>query len=290
MDKTKTPTQPELTDLFSEFKRLSPHISHFTPVNPTPGELVVLCSWTGARRRHIARYISLYRTIAPSARLLLIETPAIVLVSSYARQRAHSRPAVDYILKFYEAADTQRPRMMLHLLSGGGCLTATQILLALRREMGEPWPLAGMVLDSAPDSGTYRQTHSAVVLSLPPSQQRIGAIMGHIVLGPIWARYALGQENSQVEMRRVLLDGKYVRGADGQSYPKLLYVYSKDDKMTLWTDVEAHARRARELGWRVKEVVFEDTAHCNHVVSHPETYSMAIQALWNTGLRGDWQL
>jgi len=292
MSESATPTRSDPTDPFSEFTRLSPHISLLAPESTSPGELIVICSWTGARRRHIARYISLYRAFA-AARLLLVETPPGILVSSYARQRAHSRPAVDYILKFLDeckAQDDGRLKIMLHILSSGGSLTATQLLLALRRERGEPLPLAGMILDSAPDGGSYRQTHNSFVLSLPPSQQRFGSVVGHMVLGPIWARYALGQENSLIEMRRVLLDDQYVRAANGQSCPRILYVYSKEDKMTLWRDVEAHAARARELGWKVKEIVFEDSAHCSHVLSHPETYTRAVEALWNTALRGDWEL
>ncbi|KAI0392448.1 hypothetical protein F5Y17DRAFT_359843 [Xylariaceae sp. FL0594] len=300
-----TPSDPShLHDPFSGFTRLSPHISLLEPEEAKPGELVVICSWTGARPRHIARYISLYRTTitGTSARLLLVETPPGILVSSYARQRAHSRPAVDYILKFLHDVKTAKAqdgggdengklKIMLHILSSGGSLTATQLLLALRAERGEPLPIAGMILDSAPDGGSYIQTHRAFVLSLPSSRRRLGSVVGHMVLGPIWARYALGQENSQIEMRRVLLDQEHLcAAAKSQTCPRLLYVYSKKDEMTLWRDVEAHAATARHLGWKVKEIVCEDSAHCSHFSSHPETYSKAVKALWNTGLRGDWEL
>lgn len=86
-------------------------------------------------------------------------------------------------------------------------------------------------------------------------------------------------------MRRVLLDREYVYAPDGQSSPSLLYIYSKADKKTLWRDVEAYARKAREKGGKIREIVFDDSAHCVHVVAYPETYALAVGAMWNLGLR-----
>lgn len=157
-----TNSPPELT-------HLSAYAKLHTPPSPNPNELIILFSWTGAKKQHIKHYLKLHQTTAPRARLLQLETPPWIPVSSYARQRAHAKPAVDYLLTFLAKPlpESIREKILLHVLSSGGALTATQLLLALRRETYRPLRLAGFILDSAPDGGTYRQTHRSLVASLP---------------------------------------------------------------------------------------------------------------------------
>ena len=277
-----SPSTTGRPDSLGDFEHLSPRTWLLSPDGASSEGLIILCTWTGANRSGFGRYITLYRELAPRARILLIETSPTILVSSYARQRASLRPAVDAVhYDLATSASTCPPRILLHILSSGGALTATQLILVLREATGAPLPLAGMVLDSAPSRGTYWQTHNAIVLSQPPSMRQIGSVLGHAVLGPIWARYALGQENSQTEMRRVLLDLRSVVSVDAQYPLKLLYLYSKADQLTSWEDIRCHIESAVEKGYKVSEELFENSPHCSHILSDAPKYKAAVQRLWS---------
>jgi hypothetical protein len=80
----------------SGFVSLGTRISLYTPMKPTKGQLIIMCTWLGAAPKHIAKYVAAYQRIAPRARILLIQSNAPTIVSSYAWQRAaivpQSRP------------------------------------------------------------------------------------------------------------------------------------------------------------------------------------------------------
>ncbi|EED19396.1 DUF829 domain protein (PaxU), putative [Talaromyces stipitatus ATCC 10500] len=266
---------------------LSPRSSLFIPESPDPDQLVIVCSWTDAQQKHIARYLQLHKLVTPRAKILLIQTTAVTLFKPYAWQRASLKPAAQYIIE-NAVADSQkrdsspgrepnqhehcrnrrsRTKILLHSLSNGGSLTATQLLILLREVTHAPLPLIGVIMDSSPDSGSYKQSHNAMVRTQPPSKPRRAAVslLAHAALIPIWASYIIGaRENSQLEMRRIILDRHYVDTLN------IRYVYSKSDKITDWRDVLVHAEEARGKGWLVEEYKLVESAHCSHIRSNPE--------------------
>ena len=81
-----------------DFIHIGPRASLYTPPQPVDGQLVIICTWLGAKGKHIAKYTSLYQRIAPGARILLVESNVPILVSSYARQRSDIQPAASAVL------------------------------------------------------------------------------------------------------------------------------------------------------------------------------------------------
>lgn len=278
-------------------QKLSPRVSLFTPESPDPDQLVIVCSWTDAQQKHIARHLQLHKAITPRAKILLIQTTFVTLIKPYAWQRASLQAAAQYIIE-NAWTDTQldsspgrgphqqvhgrrssKTKILLHSLSNGGGLTATQLLILLREVTHAPFPLIGIIMDSSPDSGSYKQSHNAMVSAQPPSRPRRAAfsLLAHAALIPIWVSYAVGgQENSQLEMRRIILDRDYVGTSN------IRYVYSKSDQITDWRDVLVHAEEARGKGWLVEEHKLGESSHCAHVRSDPELYAAIVRQLWGT--------
>ncbi|GFF78823.1 conserved hypothetical protein [Aspergillus udagawae] len=73
------------------------------PDKALPGDLVIVCTWLGASAKHITKYTGLHRSIAPHARILLIEFEVSIPVSSYARQHRLIQPAVDVVLETWHS-------------------------------------------------------------------------------------------------------------------------------------------------------------------------------------------
>ena len=314
-----------------------------------PGQLVIVCTWLGAARKHISKYTKLYERIAPEARVLLIESNVPILVSSYAHQRRQIQCAVSAVLDTLSecgylhdpvtitttatrseesrksAKNEQRfpttsprlPKVALHAFSNGGVNTATQLLIELRKRLDGPLPLVGVVLDSCPAKGTYWRSYNAMVLSLPPGvvSRLLGVLAVHFLLILLYTWIACGNENPASLMRRTLLDrevlchepaysesgAKDEDGAGDDSHLELLeklkfetgsgtvsilqaghlfYLYSKADPLVEWTDIQDHAKEARRRGWRVTEVLFEDSAHCAHISRFEERYTTVVEGMW----------
>jgi hypothetical protein len=236
-----TPTPAPLT-----FSKLGPRISLYTPPSHTPGELIILCAWLGAARKHIDKYITAYRGIAPNAKILLIQSDVTSVTSPYASQRKAIQPAVGVVLSEYSIspADTVKdPKVLLHTFSNGGPISATALLLALP---SPPLPLIGIIMDSGPAAGYYWKSYHAMVFSLPPGLARaLGYVAVHGILLGLFASVALGRyEYPEVLVRRTLLDEGYVKAG------KICYV--------LWNMRIWRGRKAGRLtsgGWRIRRIV-----------------------------------
>lgn len=75
--------------------------------------------------------------------------------------------------------------------------------------------------------------------------------------------------------RRAILDTTLVESK------RICYVASKADKIIDWRDVVAHADSARAKGWEVKELIMEDTLHCNHMEKNPQMYHEVVELMWS---------
>ena len=307
-----------MIQLLSEFISIGPRTSLYTPPSPVSGELVVICTWLGAARKHVAKYTSLYQRVAPGARILLVESNVPILVSSYARQRNHIQCAASIVLDNLaecgqynpmppasnssitappptdrkDATTTRPPKVLLHVFSNGGANTATQLLIVLRSHLRAPLPLAGLVFDSCPAKGTYWKSYNAMVLSLPKDAptRLVGALAVHFLLVLLYAWIASGNENPAGLMRRTMLDASTVTGA-GAGYAnggdktldvarKGCYLYSDTDPMVEWSDISDHAKDARRMGWKVDEVRFSSSGHCQHLSMYGDRYVKAVEEIW----------
>ncbi|KAI4671934.1 uncharacterized protein J4E78_000432 [Alternaria triticimaculans] len=293
-------THPPPTSLSPSFSKLGPRISLYTPQSHTTGELIILCTWLGAAQKHIDKYVAAYRTIAPNAKILLIQSDVTSVTSSYPAQQKAIIPAVEVVrgvlsdctstpstnVPSSPTANTTKthptPKILIHTFSNGGPISATALLLALHTQTSTPLPITGIIMDSGPAAGYYWKSYNAMILSLPPGPIRsAGYVFVHGILIILRASVALGRyEHPEVLVRRTLLDEKFVAGVEKEKKRRVCYLYSKADQMTDWEDVVAHKEMAREMGWDVGEVVFEGTPHCGHFVGNEEVYVGEMERMW----------
>jgi hypothetical protein len=286
MSSTTAVPHPTPTPAPPSFSKLGPRISLYTPPSNTSGELIILCTWLGAARKHIDKYITAYRSIASNAKILLIQSDVTSITSPYPSQRKAIMPAVEVVRGVLEDSNStqahrKEPRILLHTFSNGGPISATALFLAQTSITSQPLPLIGTIMDSGPAAGYYWNSYNAMVLSLPPGLARtLGYVAVHGILLGLFASVALGRyEYPEVLVRRTMLDEHYVSREGGEK-GRICYVYSKADQMTDWHDVVEHADMAREKGWDVQEWRLEDTAHCNHFKSNEEGYVGRLRGMW----------
>ena len=296
----------------AEFINIGPRTFLYTPPKPRPGQLIILCTWLGAARKHVAKYIDIYQCIAPNARVLLIESSVGIITSAFiGRQRVvEFAPAATVVMNTIAECKHRSPsgsetianrslddektgpqnrrltrssshteaQILLHIFSNGGMNSAAHLLRALRSPMNEPLALTGIIFDSCPGKGTsYWQTFDAMVLSFPQNfvWRLLGALAIHCFLIFVVAYISCGNENPVTLWRRTPFENSTpARGA--------CYLFSKEDRMIGWTDIEQHAEEARRRGWRVKEVLFEGSGHCAHLAMHRGRYVEAVNSVWES--------
>ena len=299
-----------MVDSLADFIVIGPRTFLYTPPRPRPGQLIILCTWLGAARKHIAKYTAFYRSVAPDARILLIESSISILTSTIVSQQritefAPAAAAVSDTLTECEHRSSHyakepangcldhkdassrnhrptppssdaRSQIMLHIFSNGGMSSATNLLRVLRSRLGEPLALTGLIFDSCPGKGTsYWQTFDAIILSFPKSifWRFLGALAAHAFLIFLVVHIACGNEHPGTLWRRTPLEES--RSARGASY-----LFSREDRMIDWTDIKQHAEEARRKGWRVKEVLFEGSGHCAHLAMDEGKYIEAVNNVW----------
>ncbi|KAH7085984.1 indole-diterpene biosynthesis protein-like protein PaxU [Paraphoma chrysanthemicola] len=260
----------KVQDLTIHFSPLGPRISLYTPNRHVPGELIILCTWLGAASKHINKYIQMHRSIAPNARILLLQSDVSIVTSSYSSQAKLILPAVEAV-EAVLAECTSPPKVLIHTFSNGGPSNLTQLLFALHSTRHQSLPITGLILDSGPAVGSYAKSHHSMLLSLPRSIPRVvGWVICHYILIVLFTSIAIGRyEKPETMWRRSILDEKFVRERNdvrnGQrSKRKVCYIYSKRDEHVDYADVLGHAQMARDKGWDVRVEEFVGTGHCGH--------------------------
>ncbi|KAF2174700.1 indole-diterpene biosynthesis protein-like protein PaxU [Zopfia rhizophila CBS 207.26] len=276
---------PVVGDVDPVFSTLGPRMSLFVPPDPAPGQLVILCTWLGAGKKHIAKYAGGYSNIAPRAKILLIESSVWIIASPYVRQREAIKPAaqvVHAVLDECTGGSAAKPNIAIHTFSNGGTNSATQLLIVLQRQLGAPIPITGITCDSGPARGTYWKSFQSMLLSLPKGifWRIIGPIVITFVTNILFGSQLIGWEKPERIYRRTLLDENIV------NCRRICYIFSKADTHVEWDDITSHAGDARRHGWDVKELLFEDTPHCNHISKYRTEYLDAIRRVWEGGSLG----
>ncbi|CAO2654474.1 Nn.00g112070.m01.CDS01 [Neocucurbitaria sp. VM-36] len=261
------------------FAKLAPDILLYTPPDAAVGQLVILGTWMGAADKYIAKYIELHKKQLPMASILLLKSGVSSMVSPYKKQQVAIEPAMALILGLLEQCkeSNTKPRILLHMFSNGGINSATHVLIDLNHKRKAPLPLIGLICDSVPTGAGYWKTYNAFMYSFP---QRFptniaAAMMVHTLLTLLFLSVAMGRyENPEDFWRKAILDKSLIDSN------RIAYVASKADKQTDWRDVVAHAEVARKQGWDVKEIILEDTPHCNHLKKDPQMYYDLVTRVW----------
>lgn len=270
------------------FKRLNSTTYIYEPPTSSPSasstdhpHLILLPTWLSAAPRHIAKYTSGYRTLYPSARILLLTTTIQhVTIHSRARERLRLAPALSLL-----AALPPNTKILLHSFSNGGAYTSHLLARLYYARTGTCLPMSAHILDSSPGKGRFGRMLAALSFSLPKSPAvlyYVCLVLLHLFLAAYWSvKTVTGSKNKIEVMREWLVDGKmWDRGV------VRCYVFSKGDEMVMWEDVIEHSAESREKGWKaVRTEEFVGSKHCGHLLVDEGRYWRIVREVWDEGIR-----
>jgi pimeloyl-ACP methyl ester carboxylesterase len=246
------------------------------PLSPPPSglpppSLVVLCTWLGARPKHMAKYVAEYLRRYPATALLVLEsTLADMTYRGDGAQQARLGPARHVLQARLQSSGLTDGGIVVHAFSNGGAQCAAQVVAALP-PAHRATAFRAFVFDSCPGEASYTRSANAIMLPLAksPTLKLLAFPLIHLVLCLIFiADRVFGFENVVARARRRLNSSAYIV----HTVPRL-YIYSSADQMVPAPDVEAHAEQARRAGYsNVANLRFESSDHCAHASRYAEQY------------------
>ncbi|KAK1688433.1 hypothetical protein BDP55DRAFT_605919 [Colletotrichum godetiae] len=273
-------------------QELSPTTFLYDPPSSVPDpnspKLVAIFSWMSAQDVHIAKYTSRYMAMYPSASILLVKCPFIHTLSTRISKR-QIKPAVPVIRSLADSTPPpassgtgtgqRAPQLLFHVFSNGGATNLAKFLelyadadRAGRLEL----PLHVTLYDSCPGGFHWMRSYRALSASMP----RILAPLAHVFIGWFWLFHVpLGRVGFFGKMWAALRQ-KALLGSERRR----AYLYSKEDEMIYWGDVERHAEESAEAGFKVRKERFDGSQHVAHAKLDSSRYWGLVRDVWDGDL------
>lgn len=283
------------------------------PSHPTT---VVIYGWGDARPRHVAKYADGYRRLFPHARIVLVFSPILKALYQTLDARARSMlPVIEAVYPREEALEEKpageksqddandaptatgsttktastpaRERVLLHVMSNTGGINFAATMYAYAKQAGagsgHVFPHDMLVCDSTPGStnflpnvGPWSRAMALGAARWFPWPFVVTQALAALFLGCLHGfGWLVGATSAAEFSRRAANDPNFTDAS-----AKRLYLYSKEDDIIHWEDIEEHAAEARQKGWNVSAEVFDGTPHVGHMRGHPDQYWAAISAAW----------
>lgn len=278
----------------SAFKKLSPCVSLYTPDTasippPTHPTTILFCSWMDAAPKHISYYTSYYTNLFPSSRIVhCTMTTNQFLLQSETRRRKDVAPAIDAIFSHSNEEDA---RLFVHCISNGGAKRLYGIAGLYQSQKNKPLPIKTIIYDSCPALPRFKRDLHAILhvpgAKLPWSSYiplAIIAVLATTIVNfvvhwcPHWVWRSLARGPMEGLNDERLLSKSAVRG----------YVYSEEDEVIEWRDVEKHGEVGRNMGYKIERVKMGGGRHAQLFRGEggEAVYWGFIKKLWVDGLRG----
>ncbi|KAJ5096640.1 hypothetical protein N7456_007361 [Penicillium angulare] len=294
-----------LTTIFNPLNQIANRIYLYTPPpenkiapdpdpDPSAPSLVTLCTWVGgATPRRINKYITKYRELYPNTAILLITTDfSNTALRPFTWIRASLKPARDVIRQITQTPPATGNGILLHLFSHGGGNTALQLALSLKedeedeKDEKEGTPnlnpftnLKCLILDCCPGDDSFSRAYAAARTSVPETP--ISQFLGSTLLYPTVAVMNTLQHVRLMRAIRDLRENLNDTSIFG-TRTRRLYMYSKEDAMVQWENVETHIQDAQGKGYEVDSACFEHGTHCGLIMEdgNRRRYWAMVQRFW----------
>ncbi|KAK3320425.1 hypothetical protein B0T19DRAFT_429601 [Cercophora scortea] len=265
-----------------------------TTTTTTSPKLIILATWMGARDAHIAKYLLPYTSLYPTSAILLLRSSLrdFLFPRSGTSTLAAAVPYIQTIFPPSSSSQTStttttttttNPELHIHVFSNGGSLTLhtlTTLLLHSPSSSSFKFPSHTLVFDSAPSQYSYARSLIAVAAPLTPTQRLVFAPLVHLLCTYLMLlNLAAGDGFAKVAAAHNDTAGR------AGSEVRRTYVYSEEDALVDFRDVEQHAEEARGRGLRVKLVKVVGTAHVAHARGEEggRRYWEVVKACWRGG-------
>ncbi|CAI4212004.1 unnamed protein product [Parascedosporium putredinis] len=236
--------------------------------------VVILFGWGDCIPKHVAKYTDGFRELFPHAKQIVVFAPIMRAMRLDVEQRTKNMiPVVKEAFPEGIDAEVDEDQVLFHVMSNTGGINYSATLNAYKQIHGRALPHRLAVYDSTPGSVIFtwenlkRWSYAMAIGTAGWFPWPFGLTQG------IWGAFLL----------RILAEEEFKTKA-----ARSLYLYSKEDDLILWEDIEGHIANYREAGYHGDAVMFEGSGHVGHMRQHPELYWKSIREAWaNTAVTAE---
>jgi hypothetical protein len=281
--------------LFPGFVQLSDQIYFLDQPAPAGGSsssapaTCIIYGWGDGRPKNVAKYVDGYRTLYPQASIILVLATTFKASYQPLDERTQGMmPVIDAAFDSANGLPKRKGRLLVHAMSNAGGINMASTLNAYRvRFGGKPLPHQLMVLDSTPGGVIFREQvwRWSRAMAIGTAKRFPWPFF---VTQMIWYAFLWLNKLWETLLRRRHAGAwsrETINKPDFINPPiRRLYLYSKEDDIILWTDIEKHAAEATQLGYKADTTMFEGSDHCGHMRMHPELYWATVAQSWKAAV------
>jgi hypothetical protein len=233
---------------------------------PTDPRAVLIYSWGDGQPKNLIKYADGYRDLFPCSTQIVVLAPISTAMWSNLDQRTQAmRPVIDAI--FPKASNDDREvenredRVLAHIMSNTGGINYAATLNAYRAVHDRPMPHHLLVFDSTPGSVFMTRENLARWSRAMALGTANWFPWPFAVTQTLWAgflcgnrvlEWVIGKEPAPVFSVKAIID-PYYETKDTRH----LYVYSEDDDLIPYEDIEEHIAEARKRGYKSDNHMFK---------------------------------
>ncbi|OLN87306.1 Transmembrane protein 53-B [Colletotrichum chlorophyti] len=281
------------TDRFPGFTALSDQVfvregtglqAGGTP-SPEHPRVVIIYGWGDALPKHVTKYAEGFRVLYPHAKQIAVLSPIAKILRQDLQARVDSMdPVIEAAYPSPEATGPDESAVLVHVMSNTGGMSFASTVYGYQQKFNRPMPYRLCTLDSTPGgtslyAGNVGRWSLAMALGTAnwfpwPFAFTQFLMVLFLVANDVFERLT-GRESVPKFSTRIMRNPTYV-----PKFAHKLYLYSKEDPIILWSDIEVDMAAAREIGQAADAVIFQGSGHVGHMRQFPEKYWNAIAAAW----------
>lgn len=244
-------------------------------------DVVVIYGWGDCQLKHLAKYAAGYRKLFPGAKQVVVLSPIAKAMFTTLEQRSRHMALVISAIGYDE---NTKPKTLIHTMSNTGAINFAATLNEHLQTFKKAMPHELFVMDSTP--GGTRLTWANL------KRWSLAMTLGTAKLFPwpmlvtqwIWGFFLLAN-SFLLFLRRQKHAGAWSRvAANDERFTvktaQRLYMYSKEDPLIGYKDIEEHAEEAKKLGYVTHTKLFYGSGHVEHMRMHEDEYWAAIETSW----------
>ncbi|KFY13846.1 hypothetical protein V491_06242 [Pseudogymnoascus sp. VKM F-3775] len=245
-------------------------------VSPPHPDVILFMSWLDAQPKHIAKYTEYYKTLFPNAGIILVTSST---KETILRSKANDTRFFSPIAATLQALPPGT-RILLHSFSNGGLSNTALTTKEYNRRTNAPLPIQAQIFDSSPGYPRFWADIQAMRAGMPKNFIIHNLMTAIIAIAYVGARafwWVQGLEHP-IKTYAALMNRQ-------ELFPKNVpraYIYSREDAMVQWRDVEDHMAKAKGLGYKVRGEMFEGSQHVSHMPTDSKRYWDIVQSVWSS--------
>ncbi|KAJ5469573.1 hypothetical protein N7539_009191 [Penicillium diatomitis] len=265
--------------------------------SPVPADhptTIIIFAWGDGLPKHVSKYAEGFNNLFPSSRILVAISGTFHASPQPLNDRIKAMmPIIDTVFPTPtgdNASNTGQERVLLHAMSNTGGIFMAAAMAAYQERHGKDkqMPHELLVCDSTPGGlifstqvGRWSRAMAVGTAKMFPWPFVVTQAFWWLFL---WANYLLeivrGSEPSGVWANRIMNDPDVtIREASR------LYLYSKEDEIIWYEDLEENVAGVKTLGYRAVDTeLFEGSPHVGHMRMHPEQYWNRILECWKAAI------